>query len=412
MMQKLSVVLVAILTTFICVVTHASAQEPDYLTIEKEEPAQQQKAGVGSIRGLTRLAGETGEPVGGVQVEWVSTNGKRGKVRSNEKGHYAIQNLAPGQYVLNASRDGLGQRNMMMVSVLAGNESVYDISFRPEDAQDEEIVEVFRRGEPNPRQEAVVRELEQLKRKLRDAEPESPGRSEMERRRDELSGRLRAERSDEPRQPNEQFQPDRSQRGRQPQPSPRAPRTRMELRVYALEHVPAEHAAEIVNALVGMDSIVVPDWWSGKLFVRAQTQYLQEIEEILHHLDVPPRHRPEGEMGRRSEQRSEEREWREDGRPSGEDREGPIFSITIGASKENDAEVLFRESPITRDELAERLSHLDEPGSWTLRIHVLGDIPEEMLRDVVEEIEEVARAKGIHRLEIEAIRQEEAAEKR
>jgi biopolymer transport protein ExbB len=90
-------------------------------------------ATTGSIRGVVVDTSAKRNPIGDVTIEWIGIGGDRGDVIADANGNYVIENLAPGQYALNASRSGFSDRRGLSVSVVAGNETLYDVKMRPKD---------------------------------------------------------------------------------------------------------------------------------------------------------------------------------------------------------------------------------------------------------------------------------------
>ncbi len=79
------------------------------------------QAGESSLKG--RLTGKDGASVAGVEITAVNTeSGARGKARSNREGEYAITGLAPGTYIVTASRAGFESVQIENVQLTAGAE--------------------------------------------------------------------------------------------------------------------------------------------------------------------------------------------------------------------------------------------------------------------------------------------------
>ncbi len=299
-------------------------------------------------------------------------------------------------------------------------------------------VDVVRTNESRRREAELVEELSRLNRKAEEFAPDTPDGRKLREKIDLLSRKLRKVRVGSQRQM-------RQQRSHKPAP----PRGRQQLKVFPLEHVPAEHAMEIVEPFAGKDAIVIGDPWANILLIRTQPQFFRDVEDIIRYIDVPER-RPERTMGccqreregpehpRRPEWDERERQgpprrpewderekheqgrWEPPRRPEWDERERqgpprrqewaerehrPTMRLFIQEADDG-AEIFFKERPISLEQLQKQFQHLDDPHKWALSIRVRGEAPDELL----EKIHRMAREKGIEKIEVEALKERRRVE--
>lgn len=87
----------------------------------------------GSIRGAVVDTSAKRNPVGDVRILWMGVAGDRGEVMADGQGNYVVEGLKPGQYAIDAERQSYSARRGLSVSVVAGNETLFDIKMRPKD---------------------------------------------------------------------------------------------------------------------------------------------------------------------------------------------------------------------------------------------------------------------------------------
>ncbi len=90
-------------------------------------------ATTGSIRGAIVDTSAKRNPIGNATIEWFGVGGDKGTVTADANGNYEILDLKPGQYALTARHSKHSTRTNLSVSVVAGNESLFDIKMRPKD---------------------------------------------------------------------------------------------------------------------------------------------------------------------------------------------------------------------------------------------------------------------------------------
>jgi biopolymer transport protein ExbB len=106
---------------------------PFVVMAQEDTAAASVTATTGSIRGVVVDTSAKRNPIGDVTIEWIGIGGDRGEVLADANGNYVIENLKPGQYALNASRSQFSDRRGLSVSVVAGNETLFDVKMRPKD---------------------------------------------------------------------------------------------------------------------------------------------------------------------------------------------------------------------------------------------------------------------------------------
>jgi hypothetical protein len=210
------------------------------------------------------------------------------------------------------------------------------------------IGEIRAKGRP---QEKLMGKLEELRGKLaeteekldslRETEPESPKIKELERRADELRKKI--------------AELERALERRKPRPERRMPPREMppemmhmmkgELRIFKLEHVPSGYAAEILHRFISPRGVMVPEERVNLLIVRDLPEYIADIEEIIHHIDVPEIKRPPRGRPPVRRERMRERVERRAPRPKRQVARGE-FAVKPGEER---SEKIFRETdrPVT-----------------------------------------------------------------
>ncbi|HID56690.1 TPA: hypothetical protein EYP37_09185 [Candidatus Poribacteria bacterium] len=151
------------------------------------------------------------------------------------------------------------------------------------------IKEIKAKGRPRTDVEERVKELrDQLARterrleELRGRNPDSPEIRELERKADELRSKIRKLEEIAKHMPPPPKMP----------PIEEAVRMKGELRIFKLKHIPPGYAADIVGGFKSRLGMVVPVEPINLLIVRDIPEYLADIEEIIHHIDVPQLKRP------------------------------------------------------------------------------------------------------------------------
>jgi len=170
------------------------------------------------------------------------------------------------------------------------------------------IEEIRAKGRPRTDLEGRLRELhDQLAETehrlddLRRKNPDSPEIGRLERRADELRDEIRKLEEMVKHAPPPPEMP----------PIEEAVRMKGELRIFKLEHIPARYAADIAGEFKSRLGKMVPVEPINLLIVRDLPEYLADIEEIIHHIDVPELKRPPRERPPERRLRMRERIKRE-----------------------------------------------------------------------------------------------------
>lgn len=229
---------------------------------------------------------------------------------------------------------------------------------------------------------------------MREHNPDSPQIRELEEKIEHLERELKADQK------------------RKPRKMAARPRMDLVLKIFQIEHAPADHILEVVEPFAGEGSVVSADPRTNILIVRAHPHFVEEIHEIIKHIDrsASPvwRRLAEQEMERElqmAEMRMmierhryelenrifDDEHMEHDEEDTEHDEEGvdehPTVHITVRPGEEG-MEFFLQEERVSTEQLHERLDAIDVPAEWRLLLHVWGEVSEEMIHHMLETAEE------------------------
>lgn len=261
---------------------------------------------------------------------------------------------------------------------------------------------------PNPERHELERVLQKYKHeleRLRRDHAGDPRIHELEQKVDHLRRELEGHSGTEP-----MHQPDRP-----PMNEPTGPTMHHTLKIFHLEHAPADHIAGIVEHFGGPGAVIVPEPRTNTIIVRAEAYIVDQIHEIIEHIDAPRsavwQRLAEQEMEhelRMLKMKSklkqhmaelEHSDWEHNVDYDGDE---PTLHLTMRSGEEG-LELFLQDAQVSVEELHERLRHVDVPDEWMLLLHVDGEVDEEFIHHMLETAEEM----GFRKVKVEHRKQRE-----